>query len=32
MPDLITKACCQQNREQCEKLMEAKLNGLKQLF
>ena len=30
--DEITKSCCQQNREQCEKLMDVKFNALQNLF
>ena len=32
MADEITKACCAQNREQCEKLMDVKFNALQNLF
>ena len=32
MADEITKACCQQNREQCEKLMDVKFTALQNLF
>ena len=30
--DEITKSCCQQNREQCEKLMDVKFSALQNLF
>ena len=32
MADEITKACCTQNREQCEKLMDVRFTSLQNLF